>query len=136
MNNSWLVDKSLAGKKRRRVINQLQDGIISPPQNVNKVEIKSCDILAICPSKSFVKSGQHDVRIWTEDNKFKFECDCNGKFGEQKVNSCYHINTIVLKLMTNYVESSVKIADNKEEYLKMKESVKDLMNSLEKLEIK
>jgi len=40
MNNSWLVDKSLAGKKRRRVINQLQDGIISPPQNVNKVETK------------------------------------------------------------------------------------------------
>lgn len=125
-----MSDDGQYSRKRRRLQNQIQGGFTTPPDKVNGVNIKSCNLVAECPGTW----GMRNVNINVVNNKYKFRCDC-AKYDEDEIESCCHINAVFIKMLNDYIDNSVMFEEKKEKFLNLKQDLKSLMDEFDKIEI-
>lgn len=106
------------GTKRRRVENQLREGISFPAKRIDDVEpVEGC-LGFICPSKSFnyfTPDKKYEIYIKIIGGEMKFFCTCDNKLGDKPSESCSHINDVMLKMIQEYIKKSSLFAAKKEE---------------------
>jgi hypothetical protein len=130
----WLTDDSRPGKKRKRVLNQLRDGIISPPQQINNIKVISGNINFLCPGYTD-KSKDYSVEIFNNNGSIGFKCECKGSCGTDVTKACKHINTILLKICSDYIDSAAKFEANKMNYENIKDDLKNVLDGLDKMKL-
>lgn len=117
-------------RKRKRIENQIQGSFLTPSPKVKGVKIKFCNIIATCPGTNEVR----EVGINIVDNKYKFRCNC-GKYENEEIESCKHINSIFIKMLQDYIDNAVKYEEKKDNFLALSKDLKSLMNDFDKINI-
>lgn len=113
-------------KKRKRVIDQYKDNIISPPKIVSSVNPIDGIIYWKCNSNS--QDKVYDIILTNNSGKMKFICSC------QKIGSyhCKHIHAVIIKLCLTHIENSV---DCIQEVNNIKYEIDEIVNDMENCKI-
>lgn len=124
-------------KKRRRVTNQIRDGMQTPPKHMEKVRPLEGKLTYKCPAKGGIGKSNlsHDVSISIIDNNFKFTCDCNNRMGEHKSESCVHINMAILTMINSYIDNAEIFNDAKQRYVNILKELNNVSKKFDKLDI-
>lgn len=128
------MDDSRPTKKRKRVMNQLRDGIIAPPKRINNITTTGTNIGFTCQSYSD-KFKNYTVNLSNDNGNLKFTCTCVGGCGTEVTKACRHINTVLLKICSDYINSVEMFEKNKMDYENVKEDLKSVLDDLNKFKI-
>jgi hypothetical protein len=100
--------------KKRKIVNRLVGTAESPSSMVTKCEPISGSIYWTSPSRD--GCGTHDIIGTVCAGKIKFECDCSGGFEDEKTGHCIHINSVVVNMIQNFIDSTISFQDSKTAY--------------------
>lgn len=81
-------------KRRREVINQLRDGMLSPPEPINTVRNEFAYGQWSCTGTT-----EHKVELKRRDGMTYFECNCS-----KGTTKCRHITSVVLSICLDYAK--------------------------------
>jgi hypothetical protein len=138
MNGNWVTDNSVVGKKRRRIMNQMRDGIISPPTQIVDTKIIGGELHFNVPSTTGKSTKlMHNVDIYTDakNDNIKFACNCSNKLGDHPSETCRHINMAMLKILTQYIDNAAKFASDKEQFNNVKKELYSVLGDFSALAI-
>lgn len=113
-----------SSKKRKRVADQIKEGITSNIHTPSNIFLETGSITMKCPSRD--NSTIHTVSFSIDNNKFKFECDCSGKIGEIKSGHCIHLNKCLIQICCQFINKSVEFMDFKERHVVLKQMTDEL----------
>lgn len=109
-------------KKRKRLTNQISSGILDETNvRVRDVYPTHGEMNFVCVSKD--RSTSHNIKIYMEDNKIKFECDCNEYMDKKKTLCCMHLNSTIIELCKKFIDFSASAYQEKEIYIDTKRKI-------------
>jgi hypothetical protein len=111
-------------KKRKRMIDQYQDNIKTPPKLVSTVYPVEGLISWQCDSSS--DKQPHTVTLLNNCGAMEFMCNCS-KSGTYH---CQHIHAVIIKMCLTHVENSVDYTVQAEN---LKTDIGDLVENMDKL---
>jgi len=115
--------KEWKDERRKKMINKLKDGIISPPKCAHEILPVSGGILLKCPSNT--TTDIYDINIIISDKgKFKFTCTCSNSCENDSCQNCIHIIGAILKIINDHITSST-------EYIEVKDKYDDIVKMLD-----
>ena len=108
-------NKDWKNEKRKKVINQIKDGIISPPKCAHEILPISGSILLKCPSST--TTDIYDIHIIiTDKGKLKFTCTCSNSCEDDSCENCIHIRGSIIKIINDHISSSTEYIEVKSKY--------------------
>ena len=124
---SDVEDTEVRSRKRRRVMDQIRDGMVNPSPIVSRCHLEDGSLRWACRSKR-----DHVVVTGNSAGRLIFKCDCQPT---GSVRSCRHINAVVLRICLDYMEDSCSYDVERALLERAQASLRDLMGSMSSLSL-
>lgn len=116
---------------KKKISNKLKGAIENPSTYTNNILPLNGNINFNCRGKSDI---DHKINITIDSNNLNFNCSCICDTNVQ-TESCNHLNAVIIKIFSDYINNCVKYNQNKQTTLNIKNELNDVINKLDGFQI-
>lgn len=124
-------DQYMINSKKRKIIDMISGGISMPPNVESGLEIIDGNLSFKCPSKD--GKTMHIVKIEAKNGDTLYTCDCSGGFSMKPSQYCVHINSVLIRMIREYIGNACEFVEDKEKHIKAKHMYEMLSINFDKL---
>ena len=105
----------MSNPKKRKITNQLRDGIVSDTTMIENIVPITGALNLSCPSRDNKTTYAISFFI-NDDHEMKFTCNCSGNVGNIESGHCIHLNSAMIRLCKHFINSGVNFLEYKDQY--------------------